>query len=126
MAILQSQGVFTRTVGAASSDSRTSYRDNDDFGDSIYGEDESYVAASLPQNVGIALVKTSESPQDIATISLNGNDTSTVYIDNTAGSANLNVTGIGSFAGGVVLTAPDNGKWRLVVDNLGNLTTTPA
>jgi hypothetical protein len=125
MAILQSQGVFTRTAGAAATDAQTSYRDNDDFNTDAF-VDEQFTAPSLPQNVGIALVKTSESPQDIATISLNGNNTSTVYIDNSAGSVNLNVTGIGSFVGGVVITAPDNGKWKLVVDNLGNLTTTPA
>jgi hypothetical protein len=125
MSILQNQAVFTRTAGAASSDVQTTFRDNDDFSTEVFGNEE-FTAPSLPQNVGIVFVKTSESPQDIATISLNGNDTSTVYIDNTAGSANLNVTGIGSFAGGVIITAPNNSKWKLVVDNLGNLTTTPA
>ena len=46
--------------------------------------------------------------------------------DNVLINENIEVTGIGSFAGGIVLTASDNSKWKLVVDTSGNLTTTPA
>ena len=61
----------------------TSFREDDDFSTEIF--DESIVLPSLPNNVGIAFVKSSDSPADFATISLLGNNTSTIFVDNTVG-----------------------------------------
>jgi hypothetical protein len=68
----------------------TSFREDDDFSTEIF--DESIVLPSLPNNIGIAFIKSSDSPADFATIALNGTNTSTVYVENTAGSADLAVS----------------------------------
>ena len=89
MGIINNQGVFI--APPSGSGDLTSFREDDDFSTELL--DEPIVEASLPDNVGIAFIKSSDSPADFATISLNGDDTSTIFIDNTAGSANLSISG---------------------------------
>ena len=92
MGIINNQGVFIAPpLGEGEGTALTSFREDDDFSTELF--DESVVLPSLPNNIGIAFVKSSDSPADFATISLNGNNTSTIFVDNTAGSANLNVSG---------------------------------
>jgi hypothetical protein len=92
MGIINNQGVFIAPpLGEGEGTALTSFREDDDFSTELF--DESVVLPSLPNNVGIAFIKSSDSPADFATISLNGTNTSTIFIDNTAGSANLNVSG---------------------------------
>ena len=102
MGIINNQGVFIAPpLGEGEGTAITSFREDDDFSTELF--DESVVLPSLPNNVGIAFIKSSDSPADFATISLNGTNTSTIFIDNTAGSANLaisgnlNVSGISTF-----------------------------
>ena len=102
MGIINNQGVFIAPpLGPGDATTLTSFREDDDFSTELF--DESIVLPSLPNNVGIAFIKSSDSPADFATISLNGTNTSTIFIDNTAGSANLaisgnlNVSGISTF-----------------------------
>ena len=102
MGIINNQGVFIAPpLGEGEGTALTSFREDDDFSTELF--DESIVLPSLPNNVGIAFIKSSDSPADFATISLNGNNTSTIFVDNTAGSAslaisgNLNVSGISTF-----------------------------
>ena len=102
MGIINNQGVFIAPpLGEGEGTTLTSFREDDDFSTEIF--DESIVLPSLPNNIGIAFIKSSDSPADFATIALNGNNTSTIFIDNTAGSANLaisgnlNVSGISTF-----------------------------
>lgn len=91
MGIINNQGVFIAPpLGEGEGTTLTSFREDDDFSTEIF--DESIVLPSLPNNVGIAFIKSSDSPADFATISLLGNNTSTVYVENTAGSANLAVS----------------------------------
>lgn len=91
MGIINNQGVFIAPpLGEGEGTSLTSFREDDDFSTEIF--DESIVLPSLPNNVGIAFVKSSDSPADFATIALNGNNTSTVYVENTAGSVDLAVS----------------------------------
>lgn len=127
MAIINDLTVFTTVSGGGGASARTNFRADDDFSTDGYTDDIA-VSASLPQNIGIAFVNSSESPADYATISLRGDDTSTVYIDNTAGSADLNVSGSGIFSGqiyasGITLIASNGSRWTLGVDEYGNLTT---
>ena len=89
MGIINNQGVFI--APPSGSGDLTSFREDDDFSTELF--DDPIVQASLPNNVGIAFIKSSDSPADFATISLNGDDTSTIFIDNTAGSANLSISG---------------------------------
>ena len=92
MGIINNQGVFIAPpLGEGEGTTLTRFRDDDDFSTEIF--DESVVLPSLPNNVGIAFIKSSDSPADFATIALNGTNTSTIFIDNTAGSANLNISG---------------------------------
>lgn len=102
MGIINNQGVFIAPpLGEGEGTSLTSFREDDDFSTELF--DESVVLPSLPNNIGIAFIKSSDSPADFATIALNGTNTSTIFIDNTAGSANLaisgnlNVSGISTF-----------------------------
>ena len=102
MGIINNQGVFIAPpLGEGEGTALTSFREDDDFSTELF--DESIVLPSLPNNVGIAFVKSSDSPADFATISLLGTNTSTIFVDNTAGSANLaisgslNVSGISTF-----------------------------
>lgn len=89
--IINNQGVFIAPpLGEGEGTSLTSFREDDDFSTEIF--DESIVLPSLPNNIGIAFIKSSDSPADFATIALNGNNTSTVYVENTAGSADLAVS----------------------------------
>ena len=91
MGIINNQGVFIAPpLGEGEGTALTSFREDDDFSTELF--DESIVLPSLPNNVGIAFVKSSDSPEDFATISLNGTNTSTVYVENTAGSADLAVS----------------------------------
>lgn len=91
MGIINNQGVFIAPpLGEGEGTTLTSFREDDDFSTEIF--DESIVLPSFPNNIGIAFVKSSDSPADFATISLLGNNTSTVYVENTAGSANLAVS----------------------------------
>jgi hypothetical protein len=92
MGIINNQGVFIAPpLGEGEGTTLTSFRDDDDFNTDIF--DQSITLPSFPDNVGIAFVKTSDSPADYATIALQGTDTSTIYVDNTAGSANLDISG---------------------------------
>jgi hypothetical protein len=92
MGIINNQGVFIAPpLGEGEGTAITSFREDDDFSTELF--DESVVLPSLPNNVGIAFIKSSDSPADFATIALNGTNTSTIFIDNTAGSANLNISG---------------------------------
>jgi hypothetical protein len=92
MGIINNQGVFIAPpLGPGDATTLTSFREDDDFSTELF--DESIVLPSLPNNVGIAFIKSSDSPADFATISLNGTNTSTIFIDNTAGSANLSISG---------------------------------
>lgn len=91
MGIVNNQGVFIApSSGSGISTTSTSFREDDDFSTSIF--DESIASPSLPQNVGIAFVKSSDSPANFATIALQGTNTSTVYIENTVGIASLAVS----------------------------------
>ena len=91
MGIINNQGVFIAPpLGPGDATTLTSFREDDDFSTEIF--DESIVLPSLPNNVGIAFIKSSDSPADFATIALNGNNTSTVYVENTAGSVDLAVS----------------------------------
>lgn len=91
MGIINNQGVFIAPLlGEGEGTTLTSFRDDDDFSTEIF--DQSIVLASFPNNVGIAFVRSSDSPADYATISLRGNNTSTIYVENTAGSANFAVS----------------------------------
>lgn len=91
MGIINNQGVFIAPpLGEGEGTTITSFRDDDDFSVELF--DESVVLPSLPNNVGIAFVKSSDSPADYATISLSGNNTSIVYVENTAGAANFAVS----------------------------------
>lgn len=92
MGIVNNQSVFIGPpLGEGEGTALTSFRDDDDFSVDLF--DQSVVLPSFPNNIGIAFVRSSDSPADYLTISLDGNNTSTVYIDNTAGSANLNISG---------------------------------
>lgn len=94
MGIINNQGVFIApTTGIDDGDGvkLTSFRDDDDFSVELF--DESINLPSFPNNIGIAFVRSSDSPADYATISLQGTNTSTIYIDNTDGFANLNISG---------------------------------
>jgi len=92
MGIINDQSVFIAPpLGEGEETILTSFRDDDDFSTELF--DDPVVQASLPDNVGIAFIKSSDSPADFATIALDGNNTSTIFVDNTAGSANLNVSG---------------------------------
>ena len=91
MGIINNQGVFIAPpLGPGDATTLTSFREDDDFSTELF--DESVVLPSLPNNIGIAFIKSSDSPADFATIALNGNNTSTVYVENTAGSVDLAVS----------------------------------
>jgi hypothetical protein len=91
MGIINNQGVFIAPpLGEGEGTTLTSFREDDDFSVELF--DESVVLPSLPNNVGIAFIRSSDSPADFATISLRGNNTSTIYMENTAGSVNLAVS----------------------------------
>jgi hypothetical protein len=92
MGIVNNQSVFIGPpLGEGDTRTITSFRDDDDFSVELF--DESIVLPSFPDNVGIAFVNSSDSPADYATIALQGTNTSTIYVDNTAGSANLDISG---------------------------------
>jgi hypothetical protein len=91
MGIVNNQSVFIGPpLGEGDTRTVTSFRDNDDFSVELF--DESIVLPDFPNNVGIALVKSSDSPADYATIALQGTNTSTIYVQNTAGAANFAVS----------------------------------
>jgi hypothetical protein len=91
MGIVNNQSVFIGPpLGEGEGTTLTSFRDDDDFSTEIF--DESIVLPSFPNNVGIAFVRSSDSPADFATISLRGTNTSTIYMENTAGSVDLAVS----------------------------------
>jgi len=91
MGIVNNQSVFIGPpLGEGDTRTVTSFREDDDFSVELF--DESIVLPSFPDNVGIAFVRSSDSPADYATIALQGTNTSTLYVDNTAGSANFAVS----------------------------------
>jgi hypothetical protein len=91
MGIVNNQSVFIGPpLGEGEGTTITSFRDDDDFSTDLF--DESIVLPSFPNNVGIAFVRSSDSPADYATISLRGTNTSTIYVDNTAGAASFAVS----------------------------------
>ena len=91
MGIINNQGVFIAPpLGGGGGTDITSFREDDDFSTEIF--DESIVLPSLPNNVGIAFIKSSDSPADFATISLKEDNTSTIFMENTAGSVDLAVS----------------------------------
>jgi hypothetical protein len=91
MGIINNQGVFIAPpLGEGEGTALTSFREDDDFSVELF--DESVVLPDFPNNVGIAFVRSSDSPADFATISLRGNNTSTIYMENTAGSVDLAVS----------------------------------
>jgi len=92
MGIINNQGVFIAPpLGEGEGTTITSFRDDDDFSTDLF--DESIVLPSFPNNVGIAFVRSSDSPADYATIALKGTNTSTIYADNTVGNLNFVVSG---------------------------------
>jgi hypothetical protein len=92
MGIVNNQGVFIAPpLGEGEETTLTSFREDDDFSTDIF--EESIVLPDFPNNIGVAFVRSSDSPADYLTISLKGNNTSTVYINNTANNANLSVSG---------------------------------
>lgn len=91
MGIVNKQGVFIGpALGEGEGLTSTSFRDDDDFDTELV--DQQVILPSFPNNVGIAFVKSSDSPEDYLTFSLNGDNTSTVYVDNTVGIASLAVS----------------------------------
>ena len=82
---------FAPSLGSGDGTSITSFREDDDFSTELF--DESIVLPSFPNNVGIAFIRSSDSPADYATIALNGTNTSTFYADNTANFLNFVVSG---------------------------------
>ena len=70
MGIINNKGVFIAPpLGPGGATALTSFREDDDFSTELF--DDPIVQASLPNNVGIAFIKSSDSPADFATISLN-------------------------------------------------------
>jgi hypothetical protein len=91
MGIVNNQSVFIGPpLGEGEGTTITSFRDDDDFSTELF--DESIVLPSFPNNVGIAFVQSSDSPANFATISLRGTNTSTIYVENTAGAASFAVS----------------------------------
>jgi hypothetical protein len=91
MGIVNNQSVFIGPpLGEGEGITITSFRDDDDFSIDLF--DESIILPSFPNNVGIAFVRSSDSPADYATLTLQGTDTSTLYVDNTAGAASFAVS----------------------------------
>jgi hypothetical protein len=91
MGIVNNQGVFIAPpVGEGDLTVFTSFRDDDDFNTELF--DQSVVLPSFPDNIGVAFVKSSDSPADFLTIALKGTNTSTLYVDNTVGIASLAVS----------------------------------
>jgi hypothetical protein len=83
MGIVNNQSVFIGPpLGEGEGTTLTSFREDDDFSVELF--DESIVLPSFPNNVGIAFVRSSDSPADYATIALRGTNTSTIYVDNTS------------------------------------------
>jgi hypothetical protein len=83
MGIVNNQSVFIGPpLGAGEGTALTSFREDDDFSVELF--DESIVLPSFPNNVGIAFVKSSDSPANYATLALRGTNTSTLYVDNTS------------------------------------------
>ena len=61
MGIINNQGVFIAPpLGEGEGTSLTSFREDDDFSTELF--DESVVLPSLPNNIGIAFIKSSDSP----------------------------------------------------------------
>ena len=82
MGIINNQGVFIAPpLGEGGGVSLTSFREDDDFSTELF--DESIVLADLPNDIGVAFIKSSDSPADYATIALNGDNTSAIYANNT-------------------------------------------
>jgi hypothetical protein len=91
MGIVNNQSVFIGPpLGEGEGTTLTSFREDDDFSVELF--DESIVLPSFPNNVGIAFVQSSDSPANFATIALRGTNTSTIYVENTAGAANFAVS----------------------------------
>jgi hypothetical protein len=91
MGIVNNQSVFIGPpLGEGEGTTLTSFREDDDFSTDLF--DESIILPSFPDNVGIAFVQSSDSPANYATIALQGTNTSTIYVDNTAGAANFAVS----------------------------------
>jgi len=92
MGIVNNQSVFIGPpLGEGEGTTITSFREDDDFSTDLF--DESIVLPSFPNNVGIAFVKSSDSPADYATLALRGTNTSTIYADNTASNLNFVISG---------------------------------
>jgi hypothetical protein len=91
MGIVNNQGVFIAPpFGEGESRTITSFRDDDDFSTDLFSE--SVALPNFPDNIGVAFVRSSNSPADYATIALNGTDTSTVYVENTDGAASFAIS----------------------------------
>ena len=91
MGIVNNQSVFIGPpLGEGEGTTITSFREDDDFSTEIF--DESIVLPSFPNNVGIAFVQSSDSPANFATLALQGTNTSTLYVENTAGAASFAVS----------------------------------
>jgi hypothetical protein len=91
MGIVNNQGVFIAPpIPEGDLTVFTSFRDDDDFDTDLF--DQSVVLPSFPDNIGVAFVKSSDSPEDYLTIALKGTNTSTLYVDNTVGIASLAVS----------------------------------
>jgi hypothetical protein len=91
MGIVNNQSVFIGPpLGEGEGTTLTSFREDDDFSTDLF--EESIVLPSFPNNVGIAFVQSSDSPANYATIALQGTNTSTIYVENTAGAANFAVS----------------------------------
>jgi hypothetical protein len=92
MGIVNNQSVFIAPpLGEGESTTLTSFREDDDFSTDLF--DESIVLPSFPNNVGIAFVRSSDSPADFATLALKGTNTSTLYADNTSSNLTFAASG---------------------------------
>lgn len=118
MGIINNQGVFIAPpTGEGEGTTLTSFREDDDFSVELF--DESIVLPDLPNDIGIAFVRSSDSPADYATLSLKGIDTSTIYANNTSNNVNFAIYG-DTYVGykkGTTIPIPNGSNGDLYVNN---------
>lgn len=118
MGIINNQGVFIAPpTGEGEGTTLTSFREDDDFSVELF--DESIVLPDLPNDIGIAFVRSSDSPADYATLSLKGIDTSTIYVNNTSNNVNFAIYG-DTYVGykkGTTIPIPNGSNGDLYVNN---------
>lgn len=118
MGIINNQGVFIAPpTGEGEGTTLTSFREDDDFSVELF--DESIVLPDLPNDIGIAFVRSSDSPADYATLSLKGINTSTIYANNTSNNVNFAIYG-DTYVGykkGTTIPIPNGSNGDLYVNN---------